>query len=61
MSNVAIYIVGSILVAAGVAYGINLYLGQTWAVVAALIIIGLGLMGAVNHGRRRETSPEDNL
>ncbi len=61
MSNVALYIIGTFLVAGGLAYGTSLFLGPAWAGVVGLIVLGLGVMSAVNSGRRREASPVDEM
>ena len=43
-----IYLIGTLLVVAGLAYGADrLGVGQVWIVAGALVIIGLGLMGGI--------------
>jgi hypothetical protein len=53
MSDFALYMIGTILVAGAVAYGAHL-LGASdeWVVVIAVILIGSGIMGGVNRTRK---------
>lgn len=60
MSNVTIYLIGTLIVAVGVFLGFRqLGVGMTWTLIALLFVIGFGLMGAVKAGRKREDSPGD--
>src|ERR1051325_10553312 len=53
--NMVIYMIGTLLVVAGLAYGANrLGVGHVWIVVGALVIIGLGLMGGIVKTRQKD-------
>jgi hypothetical protein len=55
MSAFGLYIIGFFVLLAGLGYGaFLLHVPQTWIVVGALIIIGLGVMSAVSHTKRRD-------
>ncbi len=52
MNRVILYIIGTMLVIAGVAYtAATLGVDQTWIVVGCLIILGLGIMGAATGAK----------
>lgn len=60
MSNLAVYIIGALLVAGGFGYAAHLIgLGPVWIVVIGVIILGFGIMGGVKKTRETETSPKD--
>ena len=59
MSNVTLYILGALLIAGAFGYGIFMFFGPVWAMIAGAIILGFGFMGAVDSGRRRETPPAE--
>ena len=51
----ALYIVGFIVVIAGLAWGAHLaHVPQQWIAVGAVILVGLGLVKAVTHTRQRD-------
>lgn len=53
--NFAIYILGAILVIAGLAYGANrLGVNTTWIVIGAVVIIGLAIMAGVTGTRQKD-------
>ena len=53
MSSFGIYLIGFILIVAGVAYGLVLAgLPTAWVVVAAVILIGLGVVTGVSRTKR---------
>jgi hypothetical protein len=55
MTNFVIYLVGTLLVVAGLAYGASrLGVSQTWIVAGALVIIGIGLMGGIVKTRQKD-------
>ena len=55
MTNMAVYLIGTLLVVAGLAYGANhLGLGHVWIAVGALVIVGLGLMGGIVKTRQKD-------
>lgn len=57
MSNLAIYLIGTVLVAGGLAWAANqLGAPPIWIVIGIIIIIGLGIMGAVSKTRMKEKS-----
>jgi hypothetical protein len=57
MTNFFVYMVGVILVVAALAYGASLAgLGSSWIIVLALIVLGLGVMGAIVKTRQKEPS-----
>jgi hypothetical protein len=62
--RIAMYIVGAILVAAGLAYVAHLMgVPQTWITVGVVITLGLGLMGAAQSagtGRPVRTTPTEH-
>ena len=50
-----LYILGILIVLAGVIYGaILLNVPQQWIVVASIIIVGVGVLSAVAHTRSRD-------
>ncbi len=60
MSNMAIYLVGIVILIAGLAWGASVAgLSSTWIAVGALVILGAGIVGAVGRTRRPEHSPTD--
>jgi hypothetical protein len=57
MKNFAVYMIGIALVVAGLAYGAHLLgIAPRWIGVGILIVIGLGVMGAIVKTRRPEPS-----
>ena len=55
MSSFTLYIVGFFVLLAGLIYAAYLvHVPHTWIVVGALIVVGLGIMSAVSHTRRRD-------
>ena len=60
MSNLAVYLMGVVLVVGALAYGAHLLgLSNTWIAVGAVVILGFGIIGAVSSTRRKEPSPEE--
>ena len=58
MSNFALYMIGMVLVAAGLAYGAHLAgISETWIGIGVLVMLGLGVMGAVSKTRQKEAPP----
>lgn len=50
-----LYVLGFAIALVGLAYGAYLvHVPQTWIGVGALVLIGLGVMSAVTHTRRRD-------
>jgi hypothetical protein len=59
MSSFGLYVIGFIILAAGMIYGAwLLHVPQSWIIVGALVVIGLGVMSAVSHTRRRDPPTE---
>jgi NADH:ubiquinone oxidoreductase subunit 6 (subunit J) len=55
MTNFVIYLIGTLLVVAGLAYGASrLGVSQVWIVAGALVVIGLGLMGGIVKTRHKD-------
>jgi hypothetical protein len=54
-SRAGIYLIGTLLVVAGVAYGASrLAVRQTWIVAGALVIVGIGLMSGIVKTRQKD-------
>jgi len=55
MSAFALYAIGFVLFVAGVLYAEHLlHVPQTWVLVSGLVMLGLGVMSAVSHTKRRD-------
>jgi hypothetical protein len=55
MTNMVIYLIGTLLVVSGLAYGASrLGVSQTWIIAGALVIIGIGLMGGIVKTRQKD-------
>lgn len=55
MSAFSLYVLGFLVLLAGLAYGAYLmHAPPTWIGVGALVMIGFGLMSAVSHTKRRD-------
>jgi NADH:ubiquinone oxidoreductase subunit 6 (subunit J) len=55
MTNFVVYLIGTLLVVAGLAYGASrMGISQVWIVAGALVIIGLGLMGGIVKTRQKD-------
>lgn len=53
MSSFGIYLIGFVLIVAGVAYGLVLAgVPTTWVIVAAVVLIGLGIITGVSRTKR---------
>ena len=60
MSNISLYMIGAVLVASAVAFGLHrLGLEPFWIVIVVLGIVGLALMAGVSRTRQRESPPPD--
>ena len=60
MSNFAIYLIGTLLVAAGLALtAYKLNASPIWIGIGVTIVIGLGIMAAVSKTRQKEKSDTD--
>jgi hypothetical protein len=55
MVNMLVYLIGTLLLVAGLAYGASRAgVNQVWIVAGALVIIGLGLMGGIVKTRQKD-------
>ena len=55
--NFAIYVIGTLLVVAGLAYAASqLGVSQVWIIAGALVVLGLGVMGGIVKTRQKEPS-----
>ncbi len=51
----ALYLIGTLILVAGVAYVAHLaHVPQHWILAIAIILLGAGVMGAVSSTRRRD-------
>jgi hypothetical protein len=61
MSNFAIYLIGTVFVAAGLALtAYKLGASAIWIVIGVIIVLGLGIMAAVSKTRLKEKSDVGN-
>ena len=57
MTNFIVYLIGTLLVVAGLAYAATrMGIASPWIIAGALIIIGIGLMGGIVKTRQKEPS-----
>jgi hypothetical protein len=57
MTNFVVYVIGTLLVVAGLAYGASrMGVSQVWIIAGALVIIGIGFMGGIVKTRPKEPS-----
>ena len=55
MTNMIIYLIGTLLVVAGLASGADrLGISHVWIIAGALVIIGIGLMGGITKTRQKD-------
>jgi hypothetical protein len=55
MTNFLVYIIGTLIVVAALAYGASLLgISQKWIVVGALALTGLGIMGGITKTRQKD-------
>jgi hypothetical protein len=60
MSNFALYVVGYLIVIAGLAYGAFLLgLPPVWIGVGAVVLAGIGIVTGVSRTRHRELPPDE--
>jgi hypothetical protein len=56
MSAFSLYVLGFVVLLGGLVYGaVIIHVPQTWIIVGALVLIGLGIMSAVAHTKQRDT------
>lgn len=59
MSAFGLYVLGFVVLLGGLIYGAHLlHVPQTWIIVGALIVIGLGIMSAVSRTKQRDPPNE---
>ena len=57
MTNFVVYVIGTLLVVAGLAYGASrMGVSQVWIIAGALVIIAIGFMGGIVKTRQKEPS-----
>ncbi len=55
MSSFGIYMLGFIILIAGLAYGASVAgLSQTWIIVGIIVLLGLGILMGVGSTKRRD-------
>jgi hypothetical protein len=59
MSAFGLYVLGFIVLLGGLIYAAHLlHVPQTWIIVGALVVIGLGIMSAVSRTKQRDPPNE---
>lgn len=62
MSNMALYVIGAVLVILGGGYAaLSLGVAPLWIGIGAVIVLGLAIMSGVSSTRRPEESPVDDI
>ncbi len=60
MSNMSLYVVGIIVLIAGLAWGaVRLGIPTVWIGIGAVVVLGIGLVSAVGNTRQREQPPTE--
>jgi len=55
MTNFIVYLIGTLLVVAGLAYAASrVGISNVWMIAGALVIIGIGLMGGIVKTRQKD-------
>src|ERR1044072_6839997 len=58
MSSYGLYVIGYVVLIGGLAYAASLLgVSQTWIVVGAVILLGIGIITGVTRARRPDTPP----
>jgi hypothetical protein len=58
MTNFIVYLIGTLLVVAGLAYAADrVGIGTPWIVAGVLVVIGFGLMGGIVKTRQKDPAP----
>jgi hypothetical protein len=56
MSSYGLYVIGFVVLISGLAYAAHLVgVSQTWIVVGAIVLLGIGLISGVSRARRPDT------
>ncbi|HUG00730.1 MAG TPA: hypothetical protein VML95_02580 [Longimicrobiales bacterium] len=62
MSNMALYLIGAVLVILGGGYAaLQLGIAPLWIGIAAVIVLGFAIMSGVSSTRKPEESPVDEV
>ena len=57
MTNFIVYLIGTLLVVAGLAYAATrLGVSSVWIIAGALVVLGFGLMGGIVRTRQKDPS-----
>lgn len=60
MSNFTLYVIGFVIVTAGLAYGAFLLgVPPVWIGVGVVVLLGLAIIKGVSHTRHRELPPDE--
>lgn len=60
MSNFSLYVLGYLIVIAGLAYGAHLLgVPPVWIGVGAIVLAGIGIVTGVSRTRHREIPPDE--
>ncbi len=60
MSNFTLYVLGYLIVIAGLAYGAHLLgVPPVWIGVGAIVLAGIGIVTGVSRTRHREVPPDE--
>ena len=60
MSNLTLYLIGVVVVIAGLVLGgVKLGIAPVWLAIGALILLGIGIMAGVSRTRTRERPPSE--
>ena len=55
MTNLLVYLIGTLLVVAGLAYAASrIGVSSVWIIAGALMIVGIGLMGGIVKTRQKD-------
>ena len=55
MTNMIVYLLGTLFVVAGLVYAANrVGIDQVWIIAGALVLVGLGLMGGIVKTRQKD-------
>ena len=58
MTNFVVYLIGTLLVVAGLAYGASrMGVSNVWIITGALVITGLGFMAGIVKTRQKDPAP----
>ena len=58
MSSYGLYVIGYVVLISGLAYAAHLLgVSQTWILVGAIVLLGIGIITGVSRTRRPDTPP----